>query len=80
MPYLASRAFCAASETAFSARKGPPGTACITKKVTVMTIQTVKIAMATRFSMYIRVLEFIRNLPFPLSGRTPPFPLIHIEI
>lgn len=48
-PYLASSAACAAGETAFSLMKGPPGTARMTKKVTVMTTHTVKIASPIRF-------------------------------
>ena len=78
MPYLASNAFWAASDTAFSDRKGPPGTARMTKKVTVMTIQIVRIAMAIRFKMYFRVLELIRNPTFHgllkgASGSPSPF-------
>ena len=58
-PYLASNAACAAGETAFSLMNGPPGTACITKKVTVMTTQTVSTANPMRFSMYFRVFGLI---------------------
>ena len=44
---------------AFSLMNGPPGTARITKKVTVMTTHTVRIARAIRLRMYIRVLVFM---------------------
>ena len=56
---MASSAACAAGETAFSLMKGPPGTARMTKKVTVMTTHTVKIASPIRFRIYSRVFELI---------------------
>ena len=58
-PYLASIAFLTDSETAFSPTKGPPGTACITKKVTVMTSHTVTIASSSLFRMYTKVFVLI---------------------
>ena len=50
-PYFASSAFCADAVIAFSLMNGPPGTACMTKNVTVMTIQTVRIASRILFRM-----------------------------
>ena len=50
-PYFASSAAWAAGVMAFSPTKGPPGTARMTKKVTVMTTQTVTIARKMRFKM-----------------------------
>ena len=50
-PYLASNAACASAVSAFSLIKGPPGTARVTKNVTVITTQTVTTARRRRFKM-----------------------------
>ena len=60
-PYFASIAFWTAGLTAFSPTKGPPGTACMTKNVTVITTQTVNTARITLFRMYFSVLGFIKD-------------------
>ena len=54
---------CAAAEIAFSPMKGPPGTACMTKNVTVMTTHTVTIASRILFKTYFSVLEFMLYPP-----------------
>jgi hypothetical protein len=67
-PYFASKAALAAGVMAFSLEKGPPGTARETKKVMVITTQTVKIARKSRFKIYPKVFAFINFiLPFPKS-------------
>ena len=68
-------AFLTASVTAFSPTKGPPGTACMMKKVSVMTIQMVKIARMMRFRMYLIVFGFISFPLFPdvsFNKKSPP--------
>ena len=65
MPYLASSCACAAGEMAFSLRNGPPGTARITKKVMVMTTQTVNTARISLLTIYNAVLESTRKFLLP---------------
>ena len=62
-PYFASREACTAGVTAFSPMKGPPGTACMIKNVSVMTTQIVNTAKMIRFTKYFRVDGFILS-PF----------------
>ena len=50
---LMNQSLCAvtAAGVAFSDMNGPPGTACMMKKVAVITTQTVRIASPRRFKM-----------------------------
>ena len=54
-PYFFSRAACTSADTAFSLMKGPPGTACITKNVIVITIQIVSNASPILLRMYLNI-------------------------
>ena len=54
------------AEIAFSRVNGPPGTACITKKVIVMTAQMVTKEKKILFTMYRNVLESILCPPLPI--------------
>ena len=76
-PYFASSAAIVASDLAFSELKGLAGIACIVKKVIMTTRKIVRIAMPSRFSVYIANRALMGYLP--LYETTDINDIIHPE-